>query len=87
MGIQNERLIRFEFPERPGALTKFLDGLPEGWNISLFHYRNHGSAHGRVLAGIQVPSNETEAFNQFLNELGYVHSDESNNPAYQMFLK
>jgi threonine dehydratase len=85
-GLSDEMLYRFEFPERPGALLKFLEGLQMDWNISLFHYRNHGSAEGRVLAGIQVPPAERETFHAFLNNLGYPHWDETQNPAYRMFL-
>lgn len=85
-GLENELLFRFEFPERPGALLKFLEGLRSDWNISLFHYRNHGSDYGRVLAGIQVPPDEREAFEAYLDELGYAHWDETENPAYAMFL-
>jgi threonine dehydratase len=82
----NERLYSFEFPERPGALLQFLETMDESWNISLFHYRNNGSAHGRVLAGIQVPNQDLRRFQHSLVVLGYQHSDESNNPAYKFFL-
>jgi len=85
-GLANERLLRFVFPERPGALLKFLQAIGTTWNISLFHYRNHGSDYGRVLAGVQVPPAETEDFLLHLNELKYPYSDETNNPAYKMFL-
>ena len=85
-GLQNELLYRFEFPERPGALLKFLEGLAPDWNISLFHYRNHGSDYGRVLVGIQVPPAERAAFEAYLDTLGYAHWDETRNPAYTMFL-
>ena len=85
-GVANELLYRFEFPERPGALLRFLEGLRSDWNISLFHYRNHGSDYGRVLAGIQVPQAERPAFDNFLKELGYAFWDETRNPAYAMFL-
>lgn len=85
-GIANERLFRFEFPERPGALLKFLQAIGTDWNISLFHYRNHGSDFGRILAGIDVPNNETEELEAHLAELGYAHWEESDNPAYAMFL-
>ncbi|WP_417580405.1 threonine ammonia-lyase, biosynthetic [Pelagibacterium sp.] len=85
-GLQNELLYRFEFPERPGALLKFLEGLAPDWNISLFHYRNHGSDYGRILIGIQVPALERDAFETYLDALGYAHWDESENPAYSMFL-
>ena len=84
--LQNERLFRFEFPERPGALLNFLQAIGTKWNISLFHYRNHGSDHGRILAGIQVPEDESEELEAHLAELGYAHWEESNNPAYAMFL-
>ena len=85
-GIQNEVLYRFEFPERPGALMRFLKAVGSRWNISLFHYRNHGSDYGRVLAGIQVPPADRPDFVQHLNELHYAYTDETNNPAYKMFL-
>ncbi len=85
-GLENERVIRFEFPERPGALRKFLAQLRPDWNISLFHYRNHGAAIGRVLVGVQVPDTDTDAFDQFLGDLGYSHVDETQNSAYQLFL-
>ncbi len=84
--IDNERLFRFEFPERPGALLKFLTSLGTRWNISLFHYRNHGSAHGRVLAGLQVPTTEYKQLDDWLNALGYTWAEETNNPAYRLFL-
>ena len=85
-GIRDELLYRFQFPERPGALLKFLTGMTHGWNISLFHYRNHGSDYGRVLVGIQVPAAERLQFEQFIRELGYPHCDESDNHAYRLFL-
>ncbi|HZF24708.1 MAG TPA: threonine ammonia-lyase, biosynthetic [Steroidobacteraceae bacterium] len=85
-GIANEMLYRFEFPERPGALLKFLRAIGSKWNISLFHYRNHGSDYGRVLAGIQVPPAERAQFLDHLNDLHYAYSDETANPAYRMFL-
>ncbi len=85
-GIQNELLFRFEFPERPGALLKFLQAIGTRWNISLFHYRNHGSDYGRVLAGIQVPPEERADFMQHLNELHYPYTEETENPAYRLFL-
>jgi len=84
--VKNERLFRFEFPERPGALIRFLDNMAEDWNISLFHYRNHGAAIGRVLVGIQVPPEDAEAFTAFQQQLGYPCIEESNNPAYLLFL-
>lgn len=86
LGAHHEILYRFEFPERPGALLEFLNGMAQGWNISLFHYRNHGSDYGRVLAGIQVPVAERTRFKQYLDRLGYAYSEESANPAYQLFL-
>jgi threonine dehydratase len=82
-----ERLYRFEFPERPGALMKFLIGMAGDWNISLFHYRNHGADYGRVLAGIQVPDEDRDAFAQFLTGLGYPVTEETGNPAYRLFLE
>jgi threonine dehydratase len=85
-GIRDELLYRFEFPERPGALLKFLQAVGGRWNISLFHYRNHGSDYGRVLAGIQVPAAERPDFLQHLNELHYAYAEETDNPAYRMFL-
>ena len=85
-GIENERLFRFEFPERPGALLDFLQAVGTDWNISLFHYRNHGSDYGRILAGIQVPPEEADELESHLLNLGYAHWEESNNPAYAMFL-
>jgi threonine dehydratase len=85
-GIQNEVLYRFEFPERPGALLRFLRAIGARWNISLFHYRNHGADYGRVLAGIQVAPADRGDFLQHLNELHYAYTDETANPAYRMFL-
>jgi len=85
-GIANERLFRFEFPERPGALLNFLNAIGTDWNISLFHYRNHGSDYGRILAGIDVPAEETEKLEAHLKALGYTYLEESENPAYSMFL-
>lgn len=84
--IQNEILFRFEFPERPGALLKFLKTIGYEWNISLFHYRNHGAAYGRVLVGIQVPDSDRNRFDQFLAKLGYRFWEETNNPVYKLFL-
>lgn len=83
---KNEVLYRFEFPEKPGALMNFLDTMGHDWNISLFHYRNHGADYGRVLVGMQVPPEDRAAFTTFLEQLGYPYWDESNNPAYQLFL-
>ena len=82
----NEILYRFEFPERPGALMKFLNSMSRGWNISLFHYRNHGADYGRVLVGMQVPPSDMGEFRVFLDRLGYDSFDETDNPAYRMFL-
>ncbi len=83
---ENELLYRFEFPERSGALLHFLTQMGERWNISLFHYRNHGAAYGRVLMGIQVPNEERPEFQDFLDGLGMQYWDESGNVAYEMFL-
>ena len=83
---KDELLYRFEFPERRGALMKFLESMRSDWNISLFHYRNHGADYGRVLVGMQVPKREMPAFTSFLRKLGYPHADESRNPAYRLFL-
>ena len=85
-GIEHERLFRFEFPERPGALLKFLNAIGAQWNITLFHYRNHGSDYGRVLAGIQIPPPESVDFDLHVRELRYVCVEETDNPAYRMFL-
>jgi len=82
----NELLYRFEFPERPGALMKFLNSMRSDWNISLFHYRNHGADYGRVLVGIQVPRSEMTQFRAFLHKLGYPFAEETRNPAYKLFL-
>lgn len=81
-----EQIYRFEFPERPGALMNFLEQMSSGWNISLFHYRNHGADYGRVLVGMQVPPAEMTQFREFLKNLGYAHWDESDNPVYKLFL-
>jgi len=83
---ENEVVYRFIFPERPGALMNFLSNLRSDWNISLFHYRNHGSDFGRVLVGMQVPPQDKAAFDDFLQRLGYEYAAESDNPAYRMFL-
>jgi len=85
-GLENELVYRFQFPERPGALLTFLNGMAQDWNISLFHYRNHGAEYGRVLTGIQVPPGERRQFDEFLEKLGYPYWDESDNPAYRLFL-
>ncbi|HEY5861840.1 MAG TPA: threonine ammonia-lyase, biosynthetic [Casimicrobiaceae bacterium] len=82
----DEILYRFEFPERPGALMRFLDSMSAGWNISLFHYRNHGADYGRVLVGMQVPATDKADFRRFLDRLGYDYVDETGNPAYRLFL-
>lgn len=84
--LQDEVIYRFQFPERPGALAKFLGGLRADWNISLFHYRNHGADYGRVLAGVQVKPEDRAAFQAYLEELAYPYWDETDNPAYRMFL-
>jgi threonine dehydratase len=85
-GLKNELLYRFEFPEQPGALLAFLKAIGDRWNISLFHYRNHGSDYGRVLAGVQVPEEDRAEFAPHLTRLGYTHWDETANPAYRLFL-
>ena len=82
----HELLYRFEFPERPGALMRFLRAMRSDWNISLFHYRNHGADYGRVLVGMQVPKDEMREFTAFLRKLGYPYADETRNPAYRLFL-
>lgn len=84
--VSDERVYRFEFPERPGALLNFLTHMGQSWNISLFHYRNHGAAYGRVLVGMQVPPGESKAFREFLKDLGYPYWEETDNPAYRLFL-
>ncbi len=81
-----EHLFRVEIPERPGALTQFLNSIDPDWNISLFHYRNHGADFGRILVGIQMPEGESAALPAFLNKLGYRYTDETDNPAYRLFL-
>jgi threonine dehydratase len=85
--VENETLYRFEFPERPGALLNFLTRMGADWNISLFHYRNHGAAYGRVLVGMQVPATDAERFRRFLDEVGYPCWNETANPAYPLFLR
>ena len=77
---------RFEFPETPGALRRFLDALPEEWNVSLFHYRNHGSDKGKVLVGLQLPDNAEDDFEQFVADLGYAYVEETHNPVYRNFM-
>jgi len=84
--VTNELVYRFQFPERPGALLGFLTHMGEDWNISMFHYRNHGADYGRVLVGIQVPEDERDRFDQFLLQLGYEYWQEQNNQAYSLFL-
>jgi threonine dehydratase len=84
--VKDEMVFRFEFPERPGALMNFLNSMSHSWNISLFHYRNHGTDYGRVLVGIQVPPQDKQAFKDFLDKLGYPYWDENENPAYKLFL-
>jgi threonine dehydratase len=83
---RDELLYRFEFPERPGALMKFLTSMSPNWNISLFHYRNQGADYGRILVGMQVPTDEKKKLREFLATLGYRHWDESGHPAYRLFL-
>ncbi|HZT55083.1 MAG TPA: threonine ammonia-lyase, biosynthetic, partial [Burkholderiaceae bacterium] len=84
---QDERLYRFVFPERPGALMRFLSSMHPGWNISLFHYRNQGADHGRILVGIQVPREDKKGFKEFLEGLAYPCQDETDNPVYRLFLR
>jgi len=85
-GLKDEVLYRFQFPERPGALLKFLTSMGKRWNISLFHYRNHGADYGRVLAGIQVPVQSRKEFQRFLDDLGYRYWEESGSTPYRLFL-
>ncbi|MDO4693795.1 MAG: threonine ammonia-lyase, biosynthetic [Eikenella sp.] len=84
--VAHERLVSFEFPERPGALARFLGRMQTDWNITLFHYRNHGADYGRVLVGIDVPPKDDAAFSAFLEELGYTYADQTGNAAYRLFL-
>lgn len=84
--LDDEIILRFQFPERPGALLRFLDGVAADWNITLFHYRNHGADYGRVLAGLQVPAADRDRFHARLDSLGYPYWDETENPAYRLFL-
>ena len=84
--VPDERLFRFRFPERPGALQRFLTGIDAGWNISLFHYRREGGDIARVLAGVQVPPETNAKFDQFLHDLGYVFEEETHNPIYKQYL-
>jgi len=86
-GADNEIIYRFEFPECPGALMRFLDNIAERWNISMFHYRNHGAAYGRVLIGLQVPEADKQAFQEFLDTIHYRYYDECGNRAYEYFLR
>jgi threonine dehydratase len=83
---EHELLCRFEFPERPGALMHFLDALGDRWNISLFHYRNHGADFGRVLAGFEIPERDRDQFTEFLEQLGYPYQLELESSAYDLFL-
>lgn len=83
---ENEVLYRFEFPERPGALIRFLTSMRPDWNISLFHYRNHGADYGRIVLGIQVPPDEMDDWQAFLDTINYRYWDENQNPAYKLFL-
>jgi threonine dehydratase len=84
---RDERLYRFEFPERPGALMRFLSSMHPDWNISLFHYRNQGADYGRILVGIQVPPDENADFRAFIETLSYPCEAESENPVYRLFLR
>jgi threonine dehydratase len=84
--LEDEVLFRFEFPERPGALLDFLTRIGSNWNISLFHYRNHGAAFGRVLVGLQIPEGDREQLVSYLDSLAYPYWEESDNPAYRLFL-
>ena len=84
--LPDERVFRFQFPERPGALLRFLEGLNDRWNISLFHYRNHGADYGRVLVGIQVPEPTRADFLHHIEAIGFPFWDETENPAYRQFL-
>ncbi|MDP3223175.1 MAG: threonine ammonia-lyase, biosynthetic, partial [Rubrivivax sp.] len=84
---RDERLFRFEFPERPGALMRFLAAMHPGWNISLFHYRNQGADYGRILVGIQVPAGDEAGFDEFLRTLAYPFVEETRNPVYELFLR
>ena len=85
-GIHDEVVYSFEFPERPGALLDFLEAMSGRWNITLFHYRNHGADHGKVLAGLQVPKKERKEFRMALDALGYAFRDVTEEPAYRLFL-
>ena len=85
--LADEVVYRFQFPERPGALLKFLEGLNDAWNISLFHYRNHGADYGRVLVGVQVPPATRADFIAHIDAIGFPYWDETDNPAYRQFLE
>ena len=85
-GLENEVVYRFQFPERPGALLQFLTNIGKRWNISMFHYRNHGAGYGRVLVGMQVPHKEHKLLKEYLEKTGYPYWDETENPAYELFL-
>ena len=85
-GLHDEVVYSVEFPERPGALMDFLEAISGRWNITLFHYRNHGADHGKALVGLQVPKSERRACDAALASLAYAHRDVSNNPAYRLFL-
>jgi threonine dehydratase len=85
-GLSNETVFRFEFPERPGALLDFLTSVGKRWNISLFHYRNHGAAFGRVLVGLQIPVKERKELKSYMDKLAYPYWEETDNPAYKLFL-
>ena len=82
----NEKLFKFDFPERPGALTSFLSKMHPSWNISLFNYKNNGTDSGKILIGLQVPENEGRLLEKFLKQLGYEYTNESKNLAYKLFL-
>jgi len=84
--VVNEQIIRFQLPERPGALLHLLSRMGKSWNISLFHYSNHGTDFGRVLVGIQVPAEDHVAFKEFLENMGYPYHDETDNPVCKLFL-
>ena len=85
-GLPGERILRFQFPERPGAFLGFLNSLRPAWNLTLFHYRNHGAAYGRVVAGLQVPQHERHLVAEALDGIGYQYWDETDNPAYRLYL-
>ena len=87
LGAKRELLYRFEFPERPGALLGFLSGLGGSWNITMFHYRNHGAAWGRVLVGFEAEAKDRRALTRYLKKIGYRYWEETGNPAYELFLR